>query len=357
MALLVTIVTLMALTLIVAQTQLSTKIEYKQAKDHIRVRQLQRALDGAPGLAMRMLEEKVLDRAADSLHDEWARDKFFDVQLDDNRTIRLAIHIDDCAGKYNLKLLLEENPDTLSRNIEDFVAFAYACGLDELAANHLARAIADEADLHRTEDTVFTDQEEDQQEGQAQGDQAEDEDQTQQKQELVPLWLDDFLGLPALTDDDRYLIEQATIQREDLLDPEAPLITVRFVEQVTMWRQGPPNINTASREVLLHDVPHLRDKEEAVDEILERREEEPFQNVSQLGNISALTRPESRNLRSEVRLNSVRFRVTATATENRVDEFGEIAEPTGRQRTARTIMIIERRGGGQPFTLWRRTEP
>ena len=152
----------MALTFIVAQIQLSTGIEYKQIRDHIRVRQLQRALDGAPGLAMRMLEEETADMTMDSLQDEWARDKFFDVQLDDERTIRLTIHIEDCAGKYDLKPLLEENADTLSRNIENFVAFAAACGLDQVVADRLARAIADEADLHRTEDTVFIDQEEDQ---------------------------------------------------------------------------------------------------------------------------------------------------------------------------------------------------
>ncbi len=340
----VTLVTLMALTLIVSQILTMTAVEYKEIVTHIRVRQLQRALDGAPGLAMRMLEEKVADMAMDSLQDEWAWDKFFDIQLDPERTIRLTIHIEDCAGKYDLKPLLEENFDTLSRNIENFVAFADACGLDQVVADRLARAIADEADLHRTEDTVFIDQEEDEQEG-------------PEQQVLVPLWLDDFLSLPALSDDDRYLIERATIQREDPLDPEAPLVRVRFMEQVTMWRQGMPNINTAGREVLLHDVEHLRDKEEAVDEILQRRDEEPFKNVSQLGNVSALTRQEAQSLRREVRLNSERFRVTATATEHRLNEFGEMPEPTGHERTARMIMIIERRSRGQLFTLWRRTEP
>lgn len=350
----VTLVTLMALTLIVSQILTMTAVEYKEIITHIRVRQLQRALDGAPGLAMRMLEEKMADMAMDSLQDEWAWDKFFDVQLDDQRTIRLTIHIEDCAGKYDLKPLLEENPDTLSRNIENFVAFAAACGLDEVVADHLARAIADEADLHRTEDTVFLDQEEDEKEG---PEQENEQDKAQEQQVLVPLWLDDFLSLPALSDDDRYLIEQATIQREDPLDPEAPLVRVRFMEQVTMWRKGLPNINTAGREVLLHDVEHLRDKEEAVDEILERRDEEPFKNVSQLGNIGALTRQEARSLRNELRLNSERFRVTATAAEHLLNEFGEMPEPTGRERTARMIMIIERRSGGQLFTLWRRTEP
>ena len=347
----------MALTLIVAQIQLSTRIEYKQAKAHIRVRQLQRALDATPGLAMRMLEEKTADMAADTLQDEWARDKFFDIQLDDKRTIRLTIHIDDCAGKYDLKLLLEENPDKLSRNIEDFVDFAAACGLDRGVAGRLARAIADEADLHRSEDAVFIDQEEDQPEGQQQGNRRNKQEQAQQEKELVPLWLDDYLRLPALTDDDRYAIEAAASQRDDPLDPEAPPIRVRFMEQVTMWRKAQPNINTAGREVLLHDVPHLRDKEKAVDEILERREEEPFTNVSQLGNIAALTSSEARSLRKEIRLNSDRFRVTATATEYRLDEFGQMSEPTGRERTARMIMVVERRSKGQLLTLWRRTEP
>ena len=108
---------------------------------------------------------------------------------------------------------------------------------------------------------------------------------------------------------------------------------------------------------VLRNVPNLRDKEEAVDEIIERREEEPFTNVSQLGNIVALTSSEARSLRRELRLNSDRFRVTATATEFRMDAFGQMPEPTGRERTARMIMVIERRNRGQLFTLWRRTEP
>jgi len=347
----------MALTFIVAQIQLSTCIEYKQAKAYIRVRQLQRALDGAPGLAMRMLEEKTSDMAADTMQDEWARDKFFDIQMDDKRTIRLTIHIDDCAGKYDLKLLLEENPDKLSTNIEDFVDFAAACGLDRAVAGRLAQAIADEADLHRSEDAVFIDQEEDQPQDQQPGNQPNNQATAQQKKELVPLWLDDYLHLPALTDDDRYAIETAASEHNDPLDPEAPPIRVRFMQQVTMWRKAQSNINTASREVLLHDVPHLRDKEDAVDEIIERRQEEPFTNVSQLGNIDALTRSEARNLRKEIRLNSERFRITATATEYHMDEFGQMAGPTGRERTAKMIMVIERRNKGRFFTLWRRTEP
>ncbi len=51
------------------------------------------------------------------------------------------------------------------------------------------------------------------------------------------------------------------------------------------------------------------------------------------------------------------YTVTATATEHRLNEFGEMPGPTGRKQTARMIMVVERRSGGQLFTLWRRTDP
>ncbi|MBN2584550.1 MAG: general secretion pathway protein GspK [Planctomycetes bacterium] len=357
-ALLVTVVTIMAVTLIVSQIQLTTALEQKQIRDYIRVRQLQRVLDSAPGLAMRMLEEGGAGLAQDTLQDEWAADKYFDINIDDKRMIRLTVHIEDCARQYSLKPLLEEDPGMLEQNVQNFVEFARACGLDAGVADRLARAITEEADVRRSEDAVFLEltEEEQQAEEEAQEGAGNQPAESKTTQELVPLWLDDFKNVPGLEDEDRYAIERAYIERENPVDPTGPMVVVRFVDQVTMWRNKQPNINTAGREVLLYEVEQLKDHPEAVDEILIQRDEEPFMNVSQLGNIESLTQEEAKQLQAEVRLNSDRFRVTATATEYRIDEFGTVIEAGGARRKARSITILERRQGGSLYTLWRHNE-
>jgi len=358
-ALLITVVTIMAITLIVSQLQLNTAVEYKQIRDYIRVRQLKRALDAAPGLAMRMLEEPIAGTAQDTLQDEWAADKYFDIPLDDKRMVRLTVHIEDCSRFYSLKPLLQEDPALLEEGIQRFIEFAQACGLDGGIADRLARAVAEEAAVRRTEDAVFLELTEEEQEAEQEAQQnagnPQQGQQTQQNQELVPLWLDSFTNVPGLSDEDRYAIERAYIERDDPLDPAGPKVIVRFIDQVTLWRSNLPNINTAGREVLLHDVETLRDRPDTVDEILVLRDEEPFMNVSQLGNVESLTREEARQLQAEVRLNSTRFRITATAAEHRLDDSGSVAD-SGPIRTVRSTIIVERRQGGALYTLWRRNE-
>jgi hypothetical protein len=358
-ALLITVVTIMAITLIVSQLQLNTTLEYKQIRDYIRVRQLKRALDAAPGLAMRMLEEPMAATAQDTLQDEWAADKYFDIPLDNKHIIRLTVHIEDCSRFYSLQPLLQEDSALLEKSIQRFIEFAQACGLDGGVADRLARAIAEEAAVRRTEDAVFLDLTEEEQKAEQQAQQnagnPQQSRQTQQNQELVPLWLDDFTHVPGLSDEDRYAIERAYIERDNPLDPTGPKVIVRFIDQVTMWRSNLPNINTAGREVLLHDVETLRGRPDTVDEILVLRNEEPFMNVSQLGNIESLTREEARQLQAEVRLNSTRFRIIATAAEHRLNDSGSV-DDSGPIRTVRSTIIVERRQGGALYTLWRRNE-
>ena len=324
MALMITLMTLSVLVVIVAHVMGSATVARNRVYARVHEAKCRRALDSVPGLAARILTEEGTDVQVDTLGDEWARPKYFEIG-----DVRVEIRIEDCARRYDLKGLLEEEPERLESNIEAFVVLATGCGLDESTARNLASAISQEAEARRLEDLTQT---------------TDAEGETATTEETVPIWLEDFLSLPQLTITDRRAIRAAYALRED---PETfETITVRFLDQITMWRSAQLNVNTAGYELLRYGLPNLADRPEIVDDLIAQREEEPFQNSSQIGGILGLDQDAARQLVTQVRLNSMRFRVTATATLVR----GKASFPV---RPAEMVLILERKGGNTFTTLWR----
>ena len=339
-ALLMTLVTSVALGLIVSQMQTTTAVEREQVIRHLKERACRRALDSLPGLARQMLTEAAADFRVDSLDEDWAQQKYFDIG-----DVRVEVTIEDCARRYDLRSLLVEDSARLETNKASFIAFAVACGVDQALAGRLADAIMQEAAARRVEDQAYIEQ-------LASSDQQQQQQQQQQQpqptrpktEDLIPVWLEDFVSLPDLSESDRRAIKNAQTVRDDALTGEK--VTVRFMDQLTMWRNGRPNVNTASREVLLYDVAALKDRPDVVDEILRMRAENPFSSVAQLGTVVGLSRDEARQVSTSVRVNSTRFRVTAVATLRD-------AKAAGRLRPATMTLIIERRTRVKFNVLWR----
>ncbi len=323
------------LTILLAQMQTTTSVAYERLSRRIKERTCRRALDSVPGLASRILTEGAAGQRFDSLDEEWAKPKYFNIG-----DVRVEILITDCARRYDLKPLLEENPDKLERNKADFVAFADACGLDPFVGERLADAIAQEAEARRLEDTTLVEEEAEEGQGEDQ------EEQTVRSEEMVPLWLDDVLSLPGLAREDREAIRLAGAGYEDPVTLEWKV--VRFLDEITMWRKDQVNINTAGPEVLRYTVPGLQEQELVVDEILRYRAEGAFKNVSQLGNVVGVSEDLANELARSVRLNSTRFRVTATA---RIQG----SETGGLRRRPVMELIMERRPNGRCRVLWRHT--
>jgi type II secretory pathway component PulK len=324
---------------VVAQMRTRTTVADLRIQVRLRERQLRRALDSVPGLASRMLWEDSADLRVDALDDEWARPKAFDIG-----DVRVEITIQDDARKFDLKGLLEEEPEKLEDNKRRFIDFAVSCGVANDVAALLADAIAQEAEARRLEDAVELEEPTAPAEGDGQAQEPPPAAQPATAA-MVPLWLEDFLALPQLSDDDRAAIRRAFIIREDPLTLEQS--TVRFLDQITIWRHKKANINTAGRQVLLAELPEMARLPELVDAILVQRAEEHFNNTAQIRNVVELTKEEARDVARSVQLNSRRFRVTATA------RLRQGKAPPG-LRPGRMVLVLERRG--QAFTtLWRRT--
>jgi type II secretory pathway component PulK len=323
---------LMVVGIIVAQVAARVNVEYMRLDARVRERQCSRALDSAVGLAVRSLTEDVADLRVDHLGDEWTRAKVFIVG-----DVRVEISIEDCARRYDLQGLLEEDTTLLDANREQFVAFAVHCGVEETAARNLAEAIIAEAEIRRLEDEVDTETA-DTTEG------AEGEDAATDEQGVVPVWLEDFLSLSQLTDEDRQAIRAAAFLRED---PETfEQTTVPFMDLVTIWRYDRINVNTAPREVLLYGLPGMSERETEIDDLIAQRKEEPFLNTAQIQSLTGLDQDQARQVVRYCRLNSRRFRVTARATLLTASR-GAVVRPA-------TMTIILDRSGSNVFeVLWR----
>jgi len=327
------LLTITVLAILVGQMTTATSVSSLRLRGRMIERRCRRALDSVPGMAVRMLTERTEDLRVDTLGDDWAKPMFFDVG-----DIRIEIRIEDCQRQYDLTGLLEEDPETLDAEKMQFVNFAEECGVSLDVATHLADTIALEAETRRLEDMTTTTTpaaETDAAEGTA--------PPPVTTESAVPIWLEDFLALPQLSDDDRRDILTARVTREDLETFETS--DVRFLDQITIWRTGNPNVNTATREVLLHELLNLGDPERVVDEILDKRAEEPFTSTAQISNLETLTRDEGRQVARYVQLRSNRFRVTATATPL------DGKTPAGMRKA--TMVLILQRQGTTFTTLWR----
>lgn len=325
-ALLLTLLVLTVMSILVSQMVTSVAVSRNKVFSRLRERKCRRALDSALGLAMRMLTEQGADLAVDTLGDDWCRPKYFEIG-----DVRVEIRIEDCARYYDLKPLLEEEPEALEDNREQFVTFATASGVPNDVASRLAEAIIQEAEVRRAEDMVIAE--------------TTPELVAPTDRYAVPIWLEDFLSLPQLTDEDRRAIRFAATLLED---PETfAQFTVKFLDLVTIWRKEQLNINTAGAEVLRYSLPGLADNPDAVEQILSEREEEPFQNVSQIAAIAGIPQDQASQISRLARINSARFRVTATAKLMNEKPTFPMIEP-------KMVMILER--SGMTFkTLWRHT--
>jgi len=326
------LLTITVLAILVGQMTTATSVSSARLRGRMIERRCRRALDSVPGMAVRMLTERTEDLRIDTLGDDWAKPMFFDVG-----DIRVEIRIEDCQRRYDLTGLLEEEHEAIETEKAAFTNFAVECGVSLDVAAHLAETIALEAEARRLEDMTTTTTPE------AETDADDDAPGAATTESAVPIWLEDFLSLPQLTETDRRDILLARVTRED---PETfETYGVRFLDQITIWRTGNPNVNTATREVLLHELLNLSDPERVVDEILEKRAEEPFTSKAQISNLETLTRDEGRQVARYVQLRSNRFRVTATATPL------DGKTPAGMRQA--TMVLILQRQGTTFTTLWR----
>ena len=351
-ALLLTLLTLMVIAIIVAQVAARVSIENQRIEVRVRERQCRRALDSTVGIAVRLLTESIEDLRVDHLGDEWTRAKTF--QIGD---AKLDISIIDCERLYDMKGLLEEETETLDANKDQFVAFAAYCGLDEVVARRLADAIAAEAEVRRQEDATWAEATADTTTTGAgrttsgtgtgtTGTTGATGTTTTTTEQPVPIWLEDYLSLPQLTDEDRKALLAASFIRPD---PETLQETkVRFADLLTIWRYDKVNVNTASREVLLYSLPNMTDQEKAIDDLVAQRREEPLKNTAQIKSLTSLDKDQANQVVQKCRLNSRRFRVTATA-----DLTTKKGLPQVRQ--GRMIVILERTGNNVFKILWRST--
>jgi len=325
-ALLLTLLTLTVLSIVVSQMTTSTSVAALRLRARLAERRCRRALDSVPGIAARMLTERTENLRVDTLDDDWAKPKFFDIG-----GVRVEITIEDCQRHYDLNGLLAEDLEELETNKRQFVDFAVECGVSYEVATRLADTIALEAEARRLEDTTT----------QTVTDDPEEPSSTTTTS--VPIWLEDFLSLPQLTDQDRQDVRLARVTRED---PETfATYDVPFLRQITIWRTGHPNVNTASREVLLHELLNLENPERVVDEILEKREEEPFSTTAEIRSLEELSSDEARQIIRYVQLRSAEFRVTATAT--------LLDQRTALPMRKPTMVLILKRNQAEFTTLWR----
>jgi type II secretory pathway component PulK len=331
-ALLLTMMVLTVLMVVVAHVTARVGVALARSGAHVLERQCRRALESTVGFAVRGLTEDVEDLRTDHFGDQWCRPKIYMVG-----DVQVEIRIEDCARRYDLKPLLEENAERLEENKEQFIAFASYCGLDELVARQLANTIAEEAEIRRLEDEVKQEAEP-----------AEDEDAEAaaliNEAGTVPNWLEDYLSLPQLSEEDRHAILAAQVMHMDPVTLEE--VTVRLVDLLTIWRYDKLNINTAGREVLLFGIPGMSEREDDVDALLLQRREEPFLSLAAVQGQVSLDRDQVIQITKACGLASKRFRVTATAT------FLNRKLPPG-MRPGRMTLIIERTGNNTFKTLWR----
>jgi type II secretory pathway component PulK len=355
--LLLTLLVLSVLGVIAIQVAARVNVDFQQGEMRTRERQCRRVLDSTLGIAMRLLTESTSDLRIDHLGEEWTRAKTFkigDGQLD--------ISIVDCDRFYDLKGLLvdgSEDSATLEANRTQFVAFASYCGLDQAVADKLADAIIAEADVRRQEDAIWAEQ-------MAAIEAAETEtaasttttptsdgssgSTSTQSTTVVsdeatrPVWLEDYLHLPGLTDEDRRAILAATFERENIETGEKT--KVRFVDLLTIWRADKVNVNTASLEVLKFALPDMTDQDEGLNRLIEARDESPITNVSTIRTFADLDLDQSTEVLQKCQIKSTRFRVTATATMAQVKGLPNM-------RTGHLVLILERTGSNQFKVLWR----
>lgn len=424
MALLVTMLVLMALTMLVMQVQTSATMSYRQAKTRMYVHQCRRALDSVPGLVQQIFAAPAASIRADTLLDEWNFPKAFLINLGDTdkpQVVMLAISIKDADRMYDLTQLLATDPDVLKTNMANFVAFTASCGLEASAANDLANAIVTQAQLKYTEDQIFVTQPtapDAAPANQPSGATTMSQPTTtpalktgmakQPTAIFQPVWLEDYLDLPGLTAADIAAIQSAYSEYDDPVTGDT--IHTRFVDQVTTWSSsagtgGIPNINTASREVLLGTLPTLSGQTDQVDLILQARAQKPITSLSQLGPKAGLSSQQTSQMRKQVGVTSTNFIVHATAVyaplakQPSLDSLAPVltvpvlkkipymtfgstavsataassgsaaaqaaaaaAEATdtadkGPMYTARLTMVVQRTGKGDLTILWRRLEP
>lgn len=342
--LLLTLLVWASLTIVVAQMDTSSFVALEQAFANTQQRQCRRALDSVPGIVSRMLTETGADRSFDSLEDHWALPKVFTFDIGQDDQLTLTVSISDISARYDLKGLLDENPDRARAAAEDFIEFAEAGGLDSFSAAEIANSILNEAIHRRAEDQAVMD------EIQAEGGTA---------QQPLPLWLDDFLDLPTVSDETRRAFRAAYT---DIVDPATgETIRVRLADQITSWRVGPPNVNTAGLLVLANSGSELRDIAEM---IYEKRAEEPFRTIAQVQLLAAPLTADNNPAGggpgggsdgeaapgNEEAISSTIATVASTRFEVR-------AEAVYQKQAARLRLIVERNAQGAITILWRRGEP
>lgn len=356
-ALLLTLLVLSVISLIVGQVAARVNVDFQQGEMRMRERQCRRVLDSTLGIAVRLLTEDTAGLRIDHLGEEWTRAKTF--QIGDGR---LDISIVDCDRFYDLKGLLvdgDTDPATLEANRTQFVAFAAYCGLDQAVAEKLADAIIAMADIRREEDAVWAEQMAAQAAAETEttgnatttpaadgtsGTTSSESPTVVSDEETRPVWLEDYLHLPGLTDDDRRAILAATFERED---PETGEKTkVRFVDLLTIWRASKINVNTASLEVLKFALPDMTEQDEGLQRLIEARDESPITNVSAIRTFANLDLQQSTEVLQKCQIKSTRFRVTATATMGRIKGLSNM-------RVGRMVLILERTGNNQFKVLWR----
>jgi hypothetical protein len=405
-ALLVTMLVLMALTMLVMQVQTSATLSYREAKTRMYVHECRRALDSVPGLVQQIFAAPAASIQADTLLDEWNFPKAFLINLGDTdspRVVMIAISIKDADRMYDLTQLLVTDPDRLKTNMANFIAFTASCGLDAGVANDLTNAIVTQAQLEYTADQNFVSQPSapnataaNQAPGTTTLTQPAMTMTRSATANFQPVWLEDYLDLPGLTAEDIATIQSAYVEYPDPVTGDT--VHTRFMDQVTSWSSGAggggiPNVNTASREVLLGASPTLAGLSAQVDQIIQARAQQPLTNMSQLANLAGLSTSQSRQMRKELAVTSTNFIVKATAVyaplakQPSLDPqapvltlpvlqaipfmpFGSTqisgtaaaaaTEPPADQGplyTAKLTMVVQRTGRGDLTILWRRIEP
>ncbi len=326
-ALLLSLLVWATLTIVVAQMDVTSMLALEQSYQEAYRTQCHRALDSVPGIASRMLSETGVDLQFDSLQDHWSLPKVFVFRFgeEEEDVLKLTVTIRDVAGKYDLKGLLDESPERSEASGIEFIGFASSLGLDSLAAEEIVTSIRNEAIIRRAEDEAVMD---------------EFAVDGRTAQQPLPLWLDDFLNLPGISPETRQAFQLAFVEREDPASGET--VRVRLADQLTSWRQGGPNVNTAELEVLEHSASFLRSRAE---EIVRQRAEEPFRNLSQIQAVASAEEAEEQASPLET--------ADATVMSNRF-EVSAMAEY--RDYVSRLRMIVERDAQGSITILWRRSE-
>ena len=330
-ALLLTLLVWATLTIVVAQMDVTSIVAMEQSVVGSHLRQCRRALDSVPGIAARMLTETGTDRAFDSLEDHWSLPKVFNFAFGENDedNLTLTVSMTDVAARYDMKGMLDENLERAKSSAQDFIEFAAAFGLDSFAAEEIANSILNEAIQRRAEDQAVMD------EIKAEGGTA---------MQPLPLWLDDFLNLPTVSDETRQAFRLAYAEQVDPASGQT--VQYRLADELTSWRVGPPNVNTASLLVLMNSGSRLRNLAER---IVEKRADEPYRNIAQLSIFAAQQQSQDQT-EAEAPLTGA----DATVLSNR---FVVKAEAKYRDQTARLRMIVERNAQGAVTILWRRSEP